>query len=50
MVALDFCDDDYKQNTLNIPEEFSGRMVIKLCLSIEIAKAKDEKFFICDSM
>ncbi len=26
------------------------RMVKKLCLSIEIAKAKDKKNFICDSM
>lgn len=27
-----------------------GRMVINLCLSIEIAESEDEKFFICDTM
>lgn len=27
-----------------------GRIVINLCLSIEITESKDEKFFICDSM
>lgn len=31
-------------------EREKSAMVIKLCLSIEIAKAKDEKFFICDSI
>lgn len=30
MVALDFCDDDYKQNTLNIPEEFSDVDIVDI--------------------
>jgi len=32
MVALDFCDDDYKQNTLNIPEEFSDVDIVDINL------------------
>lgn len=30
MVALDFCDDDYKQDSLNIPTEYSDVEIVDI--------------------
>ena len=40
----------YENIILSLLIDKGWRMVINLCLSIEIAESEDEKFFICDSM
>ncbi len=33
LVALCFCDDDYKQNSLHIPEEYSDIKVVDISIT-----------------